>query len=128
MREVNNTIQKSTLDQVLSNNEALVNSVDISAPLGKSDHKSLLIELNCKQDIEYLTSKKKNWYKVDNAFVEAAGNIIDWEYSASNLSVESMWGEIYSKMQSISDQVPEVILKTNTKGEVLQKLPWDSSN
>ena len=127
MRKVNNTIQKSTLDQVLSNNEVLVNSVDISAPLGKSDHKSLLIELNCKQDIEYLSSKKKNWYKVDNTFVETAGNNVDWEYSDTNLSVESMWDEINSKMQSISDKVPDIILKTNTKGEVLRKLPWDCS-
>ena len=127
IRKVNDTIQRSTLDQVLSNNESLINSVEFAAPLGKSDHKSMLIELNVKHNLEYLSSKKKNWYKVDKVFVETAGNNVDWRFSDSNLSVESMWGEIYDKMQSISDQVPDMILKTNAAGEVLQKLPWDSS-
>ena len=105
----------------------LVNSVDFAAPLGKSDHKSITIELNVKHKLEYLSSKKKNWYKVDNEFIENAGNTVDWEFSANNLSVESMWQEIYGKMQSISDKVPDMIFKTNKVGEVLQKLPWDSS-
>ena len=38
-----------------------------------------------------------------------------------------MWDEIYQKMVSISDQVPLTTLKTNASGEILEKLPWDSS-
>ena len=76
--------------------------------------------------MEFLSTIKKNWYKVDNEFIVNAGENINWGYSTSNLSVESMWTEIYSKMQSISDKVPDLILKTNKVGDILQKLPWDS--
>ena len=37
------------------------------------------------------------------------------------------WGELYQKILSISDLVPEVPIKTSKNGEVLEKLPWDSS-
>ena len=127
IRKVNDTIQQSTLDQVLSNNESLINSVDFAPPLGKSDHKSMLIELNFHHNTEYLSSIKKNWFKVDSEFIKTNGDCIDWEYSATNLSVESMWQELYAKMQSIADKVPDRILKTNAAGDVLQKLPWDCS-
>ena len=52
---------------------------------------------------------------------------IDWSYSAEVLDVANMWDEISHKMLSITDQVPETKIKTNGRGEILKKLPWDSS-
>ena len=127
IRKVNDNIQMSTLDQIMSNNEALVNSIQTNAPLGKSDHVSLLVELNLKINTDYVRSKSKNWFKVDEDFINNKSNEINWGFSSDDLSVESMWSEIYSKIQSISDQVPDRILKTNRNGDILGKLPWDTS-
>ena len=52
---------------------------------------------------------------------------MDWGFSADNLSVECMYNEILSKLQSISDKVPDSVLKTNVHGDILEKLPWDCS-
>ena len=88
---------------------------------------SFIIELNLKTNLDFLSSKRKNWYKIDNTFVEDRSNDIDWEYSDVNLSVECMWEEIYNKMHSITEQVPDNVIKTNGRGEILVKLPWDNS-
>ena len=127
VRMVNNTLQQSTLDQVFSNNEALIKNVEIKAPLGKSDHVGLLVELNVGVNLDFISSKHKNWYKVDSEFIEMHAENINWDYSSSSLTVESMWEELYKKMLSIADKVPENVIKTNRNGDILEKLPWDSS-
>ena len=52
-RLVNGILQESTLDQVLSTNQALINQVAVVSPLGKSDHVgfSILIILLEKQNV-----------------------------------------------------------------------------
>ena len=127
VRKVGNIIQKSTLDQVFANNEALINNVEFQAPLGKSDHIGIIVELKLYVDTDYVSSQCQNWYKVDTNFVLGHASEIDWNYSSESLNVEGMWDEIYQKMVSISDQVPLTTLKTNASGEILEKLPWDSS-
>ena len=127
IRKVGNNLQQSTLDQVLSNNESLINSVGFQSPLGKSDHLGLLIELNVTCNLDYISSKKKNWYKVNKDFVHSHGSDIDWSYSGSANSVETMWNELHQKMLSIADKVPETKVKTDKQGNILEKLPWDSS-
>ena len=127
IRKYNDTIQKSTLDQVFTNNDILINSLDILAPLGKSDHLSFSVEVNVKTDPQYVSCKRKNWYKVDKQFVLDKSESIDWSFNTANPSVQCMWDELHAKMQSISDSVPDNILKTNANGDILEKLPWDTS-
>ena len=127
VRKVGNRMQQSTLDQVLSNNDSLINNVEIQAPLGASDHLGLMVELNMKLNLDFISSHHKNWYKVNEDFVHTHADNIDWSYSDSEISVESMWGELYQKMLSISDKVPETTIKTDKQGNILEKLPWDSS-
>ena len=38
-----------------------------------------------------------------------------------------MWDELHQKMLSISDKVPETTTKSDKQGNILEKLPWDSS-
>ena len=127
IRKYNDTYQKSTLDQIFSNNDILVNSFDIRAPLGKSDHLCFSIELKLENDPEYISCSKKNWYKVDKKFVLERSEATDWNFSVPNLSVQCMWNELFNKMKTITDQVPNNILKTNSKGDILEKVPWDTS-
>ena len=128
VRKVGDTTQCSLLDQVFCNNDCFVNNVDILAPLGKSDHVSLLVELKVKNNVEFLTSKKKSWYKVDQDFVNTQSSDISWGYSREDLQVEEMWEELHQKLSVISDRVPTTHLKTTKGGEILQRLPWDCSS
>ena len=127
IRKVGNNVQQSTLDQVFCNNDSLINSVEFQAPLGKSDHLGLLLELNVTCNLEYISSRRKNWYKLKKEFVHSHASNIDWAYSNSNNTVETMWNELHNKMLSISDQIPETNVKTDQQGNILEKLPWDSS-
>ena len=127
IRKVGDNLQQSTLDQVLSNNENLVCNVETHAPLGKSDHLSLEVELNINVNHEFMSSKRKNWFKVDKDFVHSHAENIDWSYSSNANNVDSMWSELHQKMLSISEKVPEIKMKTNKRGDILEKLPWDTS-
>ena len=127
IRRVDGNLQQSTLDQVLATNENLVNCVDVCAPLGKSDHVSLMVELNVNVNLDFINTKSKNWYKVNSDFVNAHATNIDWGYTENANSVDDMWNELNHKMLSISDKIPETVIKSNRKGEILEKLPWDSS-
>jgi len=127
VRKVGDNVQCSLLDQVFFNNDCFVNGVDILAPLGKSDHAALLVELKVKNNAEFLTSKKKSWYKVDQDFINEHSSAISWEYSSADLTAEEMWGELHEKLTFISDQVPTTTLKTTKGGDILQRLPWDCS-
>ena len=127
IRKVGDNLQQSTLDQVLSNNENLVCNVETLAPLGKSDHLSLEVELNINVNHEFMSSKRKNWFKVDKDFVHSHAENIDWSYSSNANNVDSMWSELHQKMLSISEKVPEIKMKTNKRGDILEKLPWDTS-
>ena len=128
VRKVGDTTQCSLLDQVFCTNEGFVKNVDILAPLGKSDHVSLLVDLKVRNNIEFLTSKKKSWHKVNQKFVNEQSSDVNWKYSEEDLSVEEKWGELLHKLTVISDQVPTTNLKTTKGGEILQRLPWDCSS
>ena len=95
--------------------------------MGRSDHICLKIELKVQNDIEFLSTRKQNWYKVDTEFVKTHSKNIDWGYSSDQLDVEGMWGELHSKLLSICDSVPVQTLKTTREGEVIERLPWDCS-
>ena len=127
IRMVSGKLQQSTLDQVLSNNDSLINNVDIQASVGASDHLGLMVELNAKVDLNFIPAKHKNWYKVNEDFVNTHADNIDWSYSEGEITVESMWDELHQKMLSISDKVPETTTKSDKQGNILEKLPWDSS-
>ena len=128
VRKVGNSAQTSLLDQVFTYNDGLVRSVGVLAPVGKSDHVTLLVELKVANDPQYSQSEKKSWFKVDEEFVKTHSSDIDWMYSSADLKVEQMWSEMLNKLSLISDKVPSISLKTSKNGEVLQRLPWDCSN
>ena len=45
-RMVGNTLQESSIDQVFSSEESLITEFNIFSPLGKSDHVSIIVDLN----------------------------------------------------------------------------------
>ena len=126
-RMYGNTMQESLLDQVFSNNEALVYSIESKAPLGKSDHSVLKVQLKFKHDNRYSVSTKKNWSKITKEHVICWSSNINWKYSDEATSVDTMWDELYTKLNSFEDIVPDEHIKFDKNGNILRKLPWDCS-
>ena len=96
---VSGKLQESTLDQVLSTNEAIVNEVMIVSPLGKSDHVCFNVELNLslsnsKQDDEAAKEPRKLWGKVSGKELLHRSAEIDWSFSEGTLTSEDMWSEL----------------------------------
>ena len=57
-RIVDNSVQKSLLDQVLCTDDSLIHDYVISPPLGRSDHVSIIIEINVDQSFRGFRVKK----------------------------------------------------------------------
>jgi hypothetical protein len=70
--------------------------------------------------------KQRNWSKVTEKFVLEKGNNIDWSVNVES-SVNEMWEDINSKLQTIISDIPETVLKVSRHGELLEKAPWESS-
>ena len=92
-RLVNGILQESTLDQVLSTNQALINQVEILSPLGKSDHVGFDIDLNLfagssKGNITPNTTKQL-WSKVSCKELLEKSYEIDWSFSSDVLSLST---------------------------------------
>ena len=126
-RLVGDTLQESHLDQVLSSNEDIVLSAETVSPLGKSDHLGILVEIKSKNNIEYIQMQKQNWAKFPVDQICTFGENINWAYSSNDLSSNDMWGELSSKLDSITENVPKVSLKSTSTGDIVTKLPWDCS-
>ena len=124
-RVVSGVLQESTLDQVVSSNEAIVNCVKVLAPLGKSDHVSLLIDLNVnsKHKREFTRSTKVLWGKVTEADILDFSKDVNWSSSLADLDVESLWKELHSKLLGVKSKVPSCHVDSKRS----RKVPWENS-
>ena len=130
-RIVSDEVQESLLDQVLCTEESLINDFEIGPPLGKSDHVSLIFELNmCGDGVNdsSIDVEKHNWSKVNNLDVLKLASNIDWAYSKdiAVLSVEDMWQELHSKLHLVTKGVPLVNPAPNGMNKC--NMPWANSS
>ena len=126
-RMYGNTIQQSLLDQVFTNNDALVYGIVEAPPLGKSDHVILDITLNISASVGFTASKRKNWSKVNEVDVLSWSQGIDWSFNTENNDIEHFWKELHSKLLTFVNFVPDITIKFDKSGNRLIKLPWDNS-
>ena len=125
-RIVKDTLQESLLDQVLFTNDALVSGCRTLSPLGKSDHVSVIVELDAALSSQKSTEKfdKPSWGKVSfKELLTFSLETIDWNYSCVN-STQNMWDELHGKLTSVASIVPATPVYRNNRPV---KLPWDSS-
>ena len=127
-RVVSGFLQESTLDQVITSNDAMVNSFEMLAPLGKSDHRSILcnLSLNVNNKEVFVKSKKILWGKIDSVGIEniAKEKQINWDYSPTEVvSSDTLWYELKSKLGIITDNVPSCNIDS-AKG---RRVPWENS-
>jgi len=119
--------QESTLDQVFSSNSAIVNNFSMLAPFGKSDHASILVELNFNADShkDFVKSNKMLLGKVSESDILSFAEEINWDYaSADSLDEELMWNELKDKLLKVSSNIPTVSLDSSKA----RRLPWENSS
>ncbi len=131
-RSVGDEVQESLLDQVLCTEDALIRDFSIGPPLGRSDHVSIIVELNMFGDGSHCTNEteKHNWSKITDKEIIKLAHDIDWSYSnnVKFLSVEDMWNEFHSKLCLVTDRVPHCpTVSHDPNGNSKCKLPWSNS-
>ena len=125
-RIVKDVLQESLLDQVLYTNDALISSCRSLSPLGKSDHISVLIELDASLNCRKLNEKidKPSWGKVSfKELLTCSQETIDWNFSCQG-NTQDMWNELHGKLKAVASIVPATPVYRNNRPV---KLPWDSS-
>ena len=119
---MNGHLQESTLDQLLSSNMHLIESVETHAPLGRSDHLIIEATLSIANDVDYLVSAKRNWSKCDEAKVETMGENTNWDFNGADWDIEGMWEDLHSKMIAISNACTPIKKIKTTNGLEIRKL------
>ena len=125
-RLVKGVLQESLLDQVLTTNDALLNSIKILPKLGKSDHVCIKVDLGVSLGRSTDTIiHKQIWSKVKSSDLSRFSHEnIDWVYSKDDLTVEKMWCELHKKLQSFDAVVPTAAFHSSGRPV---KLPWGTS-
>ena len=128
-RIVDNKMQESTLDQILTSDSDIIKQFTLGPPLRGSDHLTAILEVKLYDNVEYLASKKFNWAKCDVPRLISTGRQIDWFYSEEALHcVDIMCGELESKiLHAIHHSVPILVQKTTKEGIPICKVPWEGS-
>ena len=129
-RVVGGVLQESTLDQVISSNDALVNGFEILSPLGKSDHHCVLVDLNITGSMStntnsFVRSRKPLWGEMKDAEILRLAEDIDWSSSVIDNS-ETIWVELKEKMLSITEKVPSY--NVNCGNVRSKRVPWENSS
>jgi len=129
-RVVNGVLQESTLDQVISSNDAIVNGVKIVSPLGKSDHHRVLVDLNvteknAQKANNFVRSTKPLWGKMKDPEILRLAEGIDWSSSVTDDS-EGIWLELKDKMLGITKKVPSY--NVNNDNGKRARVPWENSS
>ena len=60
-RLVNGCLQESTLDQLLTSNEHMIEKLELSAPLGRSDHLVMNATFTLANNMQYAATSKRIW-------------------------------------------------------------------
>ena len=123
-RMYDGVLQESHLDQVLTSDPALMLNCQVTAGVGKSDHKIIISRIKCGDVPGYTLSEKKCWAKVTLDDLSQHGGTINWEFTGL-ATVENIWEHLSEKLKTISELVPSTKIKTSKNGTTYRKSPWD---
>ena len=116
------TNQRPTMpDLVLINDDKLISEVTYLPPFGKSDHSTLLFDLNIKRiTVEQVTKAKFDLKKGNYAKFREEMQQVDWKF-LDGLEINDMWDNIKGK---INKGMQEHIPKVSCKKEHRMKPAW----
>ena len=117
--------EPSLLDLVLTNEEGMINKIDIESPLGKSDHTTLVFDFVCYAERFCSTDKysytRGNYKSMREDLINEKWMVID-----KNENVAAMWDEFESVMARVTERnVPKFHSRGNLVKHELQ--PWVNS-
>ena len=85
--------EPSLLDLLLTNEESVVDNLEMSAPLGKSDHVCMTWIVYCSTDVNTNRegTEKMTLYKANFNSINSHMASVDWECGLENTEVEDSW-------------------------------------
>ena len=100
------------LDLILTNEEGLVESLEIQSPLGKSDHCVIAFNIKCQREQHNNFKIRKNYNKANYTEIRNKLNEIPWDEQLSARTTEESWNYFTAQLNNIIDKfVPETKYK-----------------
>ena len=119
-------LQESLIDQILTSDPVILNSYEILAPVGKSDHLGILSTIAAGNQQGYIRSEKIAWSKLSPQSIVQTGSSLRWSLDVQNPSVNDIWELISGNIKAITKTAPVVKVKVAQSGSVLTKDPWET--
>ena len=109
------------LDLVLTNSDELIYDITTQAGLGKSDHCSLIITLNCSK-VEKKQLPRPNFRKADFDSINSELGKIEWEKALDDLDVNDAWKKFRDLIDDVVDKyVPKKKINKNKSKPFMTK-------
>ena len=86
------------LDLVLVYDKNFLYNLETLPPIGKSDHNTLMINLNSAVILNNASIRSFNYNKANYKILEESKNKIDWECEIERKSVEEYWSFLMAKL------------------------------
>ena len=120
-------LQESLLDQILTSDPVILNSYEILAPVGKSDHLGILSTIATGNQPGYIRAEKIAWSKLSAESIVQIGASLRWSPATQNPSVKDVWELISDNIKLITKTAPIVKVKVTQTGSILTKDPWETN-
>ena len=88
------------LDLVLTSNQHILNSITYDTPLGKSDHVSLVLDLNLYANAPRPVTTRRLWNRANFDKMRADMESVDWEKELKEATVEEAWDIFSSSIEA----------------------------
>ena len=117
--------QPSLIDLVITNEEDMISNLEYHAPLGRSDHAVLTMQVNCYIERNMATITRKKYHLADfNSWRENLQTVTrqNWD----DLMIGKTTDEMIESLQNVYDKNEKLFVPTVTKrGEHLKSIPVD---
>ena len=119
------TDKPTTLDLLITNDDALVEDLIVGAPVGKSDHAVISVNIVCDLEMKPISKKR---FMYDKANYDDMRKVLDinWEENLKSCGddVNKMWAIFKSKMKEAEELIPSKVVTINGKNKKY-KTPLD---
>ena len=119
------TDKPTTLDLLITNDDALVEDLIVGAPVGKSDHAVISVNIVCDLEMKPISKKR---FMYDKANYDDMRKVLDinWEENLKSCGddVNKMWAMFKSKMKEAEELITSKVVTINGKNKKY-KTPLD---
>lgn len=100
--------EPSVLDLIFTNEENMLDNLQIKPGLGKSDHLVMTFTFNCYIEISETAQKKRNIFKGDFATINNILAVENWNDNFTGLSLTDSWDRFTETLVKLIEKyVPE---------------------